>query len=279
MKLVETSFTRFADLLQKRTGVVLPPEKAYLLESRLASVIKRAGAASLDELAVALARGTDEALANEVVDALLNNETFFFRDNAPFEMIRAAVLPALREARAATKRIRIWCAAASTGQEPYSIAMTLAANAAAWVDWNIEIVATDVSRRALARAETGIYSQFEVQRGLPIQQLIRHFDQDGDQWRLAADIRRRVRFRQVNLCDPFSHLGTFDVVLCRNVLMYFDLATKSDILTRLRRQMPDDGWLLLGAAETVLGLPVDFQPDWVNRGLYRVGTAERRVAV
>ena len=277
MSLSDATFACFARLLKRRAGILLPPEKAYLLESRLAPVAKRAGMPDLNALAGAVARG-DAGLAVEVVEAMLNNETLFFRDGVPFELLRTAVLPALRQARAKTRRIRIWCAAASTGQEPYSIAMLLASDAAAWAGWTVEIVATDLSQRALARAEAGLYTHFEVQRGLPIHSLIRNFDNEGDQWRISRDIRRRVRFRPVNLCVPFAHLGAFDVVLCRNVLMYLDPATKSDILSRLRRQMPDDGYLLLGAAETMLGLAVDFRPDWVNRGLYLVGEGEPRRA-
>jgi len=274
----EGSFGLFAELLRSRTGIGLAREKSYLLESRLAPVARRAGFASIDELAAALIGRPDDGLATEVVEAMLNNETFFFRDAVPFDLLKNVVLPALRSARAATRRIRIWCAAASTGQEPYSIAMMLAADEAAWAGWNVEILATDVSRRALARAEAGLYTQFEVQRGLPIQLLIKHFEQEGDQWRLNPAVRRRVRFRQVNLCHGFAQLGSFDVVLCRNVLMYLGPASKTDILSRIRRVMPDDGYLLLGAAETVLGLSVDFRPDWVNRGLYRVGEGATRVA-
>jgi chemotaxis protein methyltransferase CheR len=276
MSVSDGAFGLFAELLRSRAGMVLPREKAYLLESRLLPVARQAGLGSVDELAAALLRAVDDGLTNDVVEAMLNNETFFFRDNVPFDLLKATVLPALREARRATRTIRIWCAAASTGQEPYSIAMMLAADEAAWAGWNVEIVATDLSRRALARAESGLYSQFEVQRGLPIQLLIRHFEQEGDLWRLNPDVRRRVGFRHLNLCQSFAHLGTFDVVLCRNVLMYLDAKTKSDILARLRRQMSPDGYLILGAAETVLGLSVDLRPDWVNRGLYLVGADERR---
>ena len=277
MSLGDAAFNRFAELLKRRAGIVLAREKAYLLESRLAPLARRAGFATIEALAAALGP-RDDGLAVEVVEAMLNNETFFFRDGVPFDLLRTAVLPALRQARAATRRLRIWCAAASTGQEPYSIAMLLAADAAAWAGWTVEIVGTDLSQRALARAEAGLYTQFEVQRGLPIQSLIKHFDKDGDQWQISRELRRSVRFRQVNLCDSFAHLGSFDVVLCRNVLMYLDPATKSDILNRMRRQMPDDGYLLLGAAETVLGLSVDFRPDWVNRGLYLVGEGDMRRA-
>lgn len=277
MSLGDAAFNRFAELLKRRAGIVLAREKAYLLESRLAPLARRAGFANIEALAAALGP-RDDGLAVEVVEAMLNNETFFFRDGVPFDLLRTAVLPALRQVRAATRRIRIWCAAASTGQEPYSIAMLLAADQAAWAGWTVEIVATDLSQRALARAEAGLYTQFEVQRGLPIQALIKHFDKEDDQWRISRELRRSVRFRRANLCESFAHLGSFDVVLCRNVLMYLDPTTKSDILTRMRRQMPDDGYLLLGAAETVLGLSVDFRPDWVNRGLYLVGEADMRRA-
>lgn len=274
MSVGDGSFAIFAALLKHRAGIVLPREKAYLLDSRLGPVARRAGLPDIEALAMTVARRADDALATEVVEAMLNNETFFFRDGAPFDLLRTVVLPALREARAATRRLRIWCAAASTGQEPYSLAMMFAGDEAAWAGWNVEIVGTDLSARALARAEDGLYTQFEVQRGLPIQMLIKHFDKDGEQWRLNREIRRRVRFRQANLCEPFAQLGRFDIVLCRNVLMYLDAGAKTDILGRMRRQMPDDGYLLLGAAETVLGLAVDFRPDWVNRGLYLAGAAE-----
>ena len=278
MSLGDAAFNRFADLLKRRAGIVLAREKAYLLESRLAPLVRRAGLANIEALAAALGP-RDDGLAVEVVEAMLNNETFFFRDGVPFDLLRTEVLPALRRARSATRRIRIWCAAASTGQEPYSIAMLLAADPVAWEGWTVEIVATDLSQRALARAEAGLYTQFEVQRGLPIQALIKHFEKEGSQWRINPAVRRRVRFRAVNLCQPFTQLGMFDVVFCRNVLMYLDPATKSDILTRMRRQMPGDGYLLLGAAETVLGLSVDFRPDWVNRGLYLAGEGEARRVV
>lgn len=278
MTIADGTFRVLAGLLKSRTGVVLGREKSYFLESRLLPLAARAGAWSIDALAAALARADSGRLAAETVEAMLNNETFFYRDNAPFELLRTSVLPALRQSRSASRRLRIWCAAASTGQEPYSLAMMLAADEAAWEGWNVEIVATDVSRRALVRAEAGLYSQFEVQRGLPIQALVRHFDKEGEQWRLSRDIRRRVLFRQVNLCDSFAHLGTFDIILCRNVLMYFDAASKIDVLARMRRSIADDGSLLLGAAETVIGLGVDFQPDWVNRGLYRAAAADVRRA-
>jgi chemotaxis protein methyltransferase CheR len=268
------AFHLLAGLLKSRSGVLLGREKAHFLESRLLPVAVRAGLPDVDALAVALARPGSEALATETVEAMLNHETYFYRDSAPFELLRRSVLPALRAARQATRHLRIWCAAASTGQEPYSIAMMLAADEDAWAGWQVEIVATDLSGRAIERAEAGRYSQFEVQRGLPIRLLVRHFEKEGAQWQLSRDIRRRVRFRRANLARPFADLGRFDIVLCRNVLMYFDGAARADILSRIRTMMPTDGCLLLGAAETVLGLGVDFRPDWVNRGLYRVGATD-----
>lgn len=274
MSIGEGAFRILASLLKSRSGVVLGREKAHFLESRLLPVATRARLPDVDALAAALARPGQEGLAVEAVEAMLNNETYFYRDAAPFDLLRSSVLPDLRRAREATRHLRIWCAAASSGQEPYSIAMMLATDEAAWAGWSVEIVATDLSRQALDRAEAGLYSQFEVQRGLPIQSLVRHFEKEGAQWRLNRDIRRRVRFRQVNLNDSFAQLGSFDVILCRNVLMYFEAAAKADILARMRTMMPADGCLLLGAAETVLGLDVDFRPDWVNRGLYRVGALD-----
>ncbi len=274
MSIGDGAFHLLAGLLKSRSGVLLGREKAHFLESRLLPVAVRAGLPDVDALAVALARPGSEALATETVEAMLNHETYFYRDSAPFELLRRSVLPALRAARQATRHLRIWCAAASTGQEPYSIAMMLAADEDAWAGWQVEIVATDLSGRAIERAEAGRYSQFEVQRGLPIRLLVRHFEKEGAQWQLSRDIRRRVRFRRANLARPFADLGRFDIVLCRNVLMYFDGAARADILSRIRTMMPTDGCLLLGAAETVLGLGVDFRPDWVNRGLYRVGATD-----
>jgi chemotaxis protein methyltransferase CheR len=211
-------------------------------------------------------------LATEVVEAMTTNETFFFRDKLPFEHFRDTVLPALIEARAREKRIRIWCAACSTGQEPYSLAMALKSNTdglgAKLAGFRIDIVGTDISGDVLERAKSGIYSQFEVQRGLPIHQLVKFFSQTGEAWQIAAEIRAMVQFRTLNLLKDFSALGTFDIVFCRNVLIYFDQQTKIGVLNRLARQIPVDGFLSLGAAETVVGLTDAFKPMTDRRGLY-----------
>jgi len=211
-----------------------------------------------------------------VVEAMTTNETFFFRDKIPFEHFREAILPALLVARAREKRMRIWCAAASTGQEPYSLAMILREFAAALSGWRVDLLATDLAGEVLEKGKAGIYSQFEVQRGLPIQQLVQNFTQVGEQWQISPALRGMVQFRTLNLLNDFSALGAFDLVFCRNVLIYFDQESKTAVLNRLARQIPVDGYLVLGAAETVVGLTEAFRPVPDRRGLYApVGEAAR----
>jgi len=262
-------------LLRERSGLVLSADKQYLVESRLLPVARRAGLAGLTELVAELRKGPKlEQLVVEVVEAMTTNETFFFRDKAPFEQFRNAVMPELLATRA-SKRIRVWCAAASTGQEPYSLAMSLKELGNAVSGWRIEIVATDLSNDVLDKARAGIYSQFEVQRGLPIQMLVKYFSQIGDTWQIAPDIRAMVTFRPLNLLADFAHLGTFDVVFCRNVLIYFDQQTKIGVLDRLARITDRNGYLALGAAETVVGLTDSFKPVPDKRGLYAPNGAPR----
>jgi chemotaxis protein methyltransferase CheR len=205
----------------------------------------------------------------QVVEAMTTNETFFFRDKVPFDHFRELIVPELLKARASRKAIRIWCAAGSTGQEPYSLAMCLKEMAAALAGWRVEILATDLSQEVLEKSRSGRYSQFEVQRGLPIQLLVKYFKQSGEFWQINADIRAMVQHRQINLLHDFSQLGTFDVIFCRNVLIYFDQDTKINIFNRLAKAMEPDGFLVLGAAETVVGLTDAFQPHAERRGLYR----------
>jgi chemotaxis protein methyltransferase CheR len=208
-----------------------------------------------------------------VVEAMTTNETFFFRDKIPFDHLKETVLPGLIQARAARRSIRIWCAASSTGQEPYSIAMILKEMGAALSGWRTEIVATDLSMGVLEKSITGLFSQFEVQRGLPIQMLVKYFTQQGELWQLNADIRAMVQHRQLNLLQDFSHLGTFDVIFCRNVLIYFDQDTKIGIFDRLAKMLEADGVLALGAAESVVGISDAFKPYPERRGLYRPNSA------
>jgi chemotaxis protein methyltransferase CheR len=267
-------------ILKERSGLDLSADKQYLVESRLIPLARRVGLPGIAELVQKIKAG-NEALTSDVVEAMTTNETFFFRDKIPFDHLREAILPALVKARASRRALRIWCAASSTGQEPYSIAMCVK-EFAALAGWRVEIVATDLSQAVLEKSKAGIFSQFEVQRGLPIQMLVKYFTQTGELWQLKADIRAMVQHRQLNLLQDFSHLGTFDVVFCRNVLIYFDQDAKVGIFDRLARMLEPDGVLALGAAESVVGISDAFKPYPERRGLYcpnPVRTARAGVAM
>jgi chemotaxis protein methyltransferase CheR len=255
-------------LLKERSGLVLSGDKEYLVESRLLPVARKMGLASLTELVAKLRAAGAERLIVDVVEAMTTNESFFYRDKIPFDHFRDGVMPSLIKARAGQRRIRIWCAAASTGQEPYSLAMIIRDMAAQLAGWRVEILGTDLSLEVLEKAKAGVYSQFEVQRGLPIQQLVKYFAQNGETWQIAPEIRAMVQYRPLNLLSDFTHLGKFDVIFCRNVLIYFDQATKVGVLERCARILEPDGFLVLGAAETVVGLTEAFKPSADRRGLY-----------
>ena len=265
--------------LKQRSGLVLSADKQYLVESRLLPVARKAGLGSLGELVATLKRGNSEALMVAVVEAMMTNESFFFRDKTPFENFRSAVMPALIAARQHSRTIRIWCAAAAAGQEPYSLVMSLKEMGRKIEGWRIEVIATDLSNDVLEKARQGIYSQFEVQRGLPIQLLIKYFSQVGDVWQIAPEIRAMVKYRQFNLLSDFYHLGAFDLIFCRNVLIYFDQETKIGVLNRLREVIAGDGYLVLGAAETVVGLTDRFRTVADLRGLYVPNPASARTPV
>ncbi|HZL39257.1 MAG TPA: protein-glutamate O-methyltransferase CheR [Pseudolabrys sp.] len=271
-------FDYLRQLLRQRSGLVLSAEKQYLAESRLLPVARKHGFAGLTELVTKLKAANTAPLSVDVVEAMTTNESFFFRDKVPFEHFRDTIMPALMAARAREKRLRIWCTACATGQEPYSLAMGLKSIGPALAGWRIEIIATDLSGECLDKAKAGIYSQFEVQRGLPIQLLVKFFSQVGDAWQIAPEIRAMVKFQPVNLLNDFSALGTFDLVFCRNVLIYFDQDTKIVVLNRIARQMPSDGFLVLGAAETVVGLTDAFKPMNDKRGLYVPNTPAAKPA-
>jgi chemotaxis protein methyltransferase CheR len=254
-------------LLKGQSGLALAGDKQYLVESRLLPLARKVGIASLAELVAKIKDGGDR-LAVEVVHAMTTNESFFFRDKIPFDHFRDTIMPALLEARAAERRIRIWCAAASTGQEPYSLAICLKELKEQLAGWRVEILGTDLSTAVLEKAKAGVFTQFEVQRGLPIQMLMKHFAQVGEMWQIAAEIRAMVQFRPLNLLSDFAYLGPFDLVFCRNVLIYFDQDTKVDVLARIARVTAPHGYLVLGAAETVVGLTDLFKPVPERRGLY-----------
>jgi chemotaxis protein methyltransferase CheR len=255
-------------LLKDHSGLDLSADKQYLIESRLLPLSRKCGVQGIGELVQKMKGGSSTIIA-QVVEAMTTNETFFFRDKVPFEHFRDTIMPDMLKARANRKSIRIWCAAGSTGQEPYSLAMSLKEMGAALAGWRVEIIATDLSTEVLEKSKSGVYSQFEVQRGLPIQLLVKYFKQNGEFWQISPELRAMVQHRQLNLLHDFSQLGVFDVIFCRNVLIYFDQDTKINIFGRLARGMEGDGFLVLGAAETVVGLTDVFKPFPEKRGLYR----------
>ena len=263
-----TDYEYLRKLLKDRSGLVLSAEKQYLVESRLLPLARKASLSGISELVGKMKSGNDR-LVVDVVEAMTTNETFFFRDKVPFDHFRETIMPAMIKARGTRRALRIWCAASSTGQEPYSLAMILK-EMPALAGWRFDIIATDLSQEVLEKAKAGIFSQFEVQRGLPIQMLVKYFKQTGDLWQLNPDIRAMVQFRQLNLLQDFAHLGTFDVIFCRNVLIYFDQETKIAIFNRLARINEADGFLVLGAAETVVGLTDVYKPMADKRGVYQL---------
>jgi chemotaxis protein methyltransferase CheR len=222
----------------------------------------------LEELVSTLRARMDNVLADEITEAMTTTESFFFRDIKPFDIFRETVLPNLLKARAQKKSFRIWCAAASSGQEPYSIAMVLKEFASQLAGWRVEIIGTDISKEMLEKAKAGLYSQFEVQRGLPVQNLVKYFKKRDDLWQIDSGLRAMVQYKEFNLLEDMKALGTFDVVFCRNVLIYFDQQTKGEVLGRMAQQMTDDAVLYLGGAETVLGISDAFKPVQGLRGIY-----------
>lgn len=261
-------YAYLSKLLNERSGLQLAGDKQYLIESRLLPVARQNKCGSIGDLVTKLKNFAEEPLRQRVTEAMTINESFFFRDKTPFDRFQDTVLPSMQKMRGTTKRLRIWCAAASTGQEPYSLAMMLKQAGSEFAGWKIEIIATDISTEVLEKAKSGLYTQFEMQRGLPIQLLLKYFKQDGDQWRISQELRDMVQYRQHNLLDDFASLGMFDVIFCRNVLIYFDSKTKQDVLSRISRSLVKDGHLLLGAAETVVGFTNLFMPMPDKRGLY-----------
>lgn len=262
-------FDYIANLVRDRSGLVLTPDKTYLVESRLGPIARKEGIPSLEELVSILRMRGDLRLIDAVVDAMTTNETFFFRDKTPFEHLENIIIPDL-VAKKRGGNIRIWCAAASTGQEPYTIAMVLDQMGHKLGGCKVEIIGTDISERCLEKAKQGIYTQFEVQRGLPVQYLMKYFKKEGENWRIADNIKSAARYRQMNLLDDFRGLGKFDIIFCRNVLIYFDIATKKRVLDRMAAQVDGAGYLLMGAAETVLGITDSFKTIPNARGLYAV---------
>ena len=267
------AFETLATLLKSKSGLTIGMDKLYLLETRLGGFVKREKLADMNALADCLRRPGSDALARDVVEAMTTNESFFFRDDKPFTHFRDHALPRLVAARPTGSTLRVWSAAASSGQEAYSLAMIVAESTAMLGGRSVEIVGTDIAREPLARAREGAYSQFEVQRGLPVQMLMRYFQKENANWRIADSIRAMARFREFNLLSDLRSLGRFDVVFCRNVLIYFDQPTKARVLDAIAGLMPPDGLLYLGGAETVLGITSRFAPLPNERGVYGVTTS------
>jgi chemotaxis protein methyltransferase CheR len=268
-------FEILSGFLRRRSGLSVTQQRSRLIESRLKPIATRRGFKDVGDLARALTQ-PDEELGREVADAMTTYDTSFFRDTMLFQALRTQLLPALAAAREAERSVRIWCAACSTGEEAYSIAMA-ADGSGELASFAVEILATDVSETAVERASAGVYTQYEVMRGLPVRMLGKYFTKDGEDWRVSRQIRDRIAFRVFNLIDSFEALGQFDIVFCRNVLIYFDQSTKTQVLARLSRVLAPDGFLVLGEAETVLGLVKSFVPVPDARGVFiRSGKAAPR---
>ena len=267
------TFDTIANLLKAKSGLSIGPDKLYLLDTRLAPILKRNRLPNLNALAERLRGPRAETVAQEVVEAMTTNESLFFRDDKPFEHFRTQALPRLHAARPRGAPLRLWSAASSSGQEAYSLAMILTDLRASLGDRRVEIVGTDIAREQLARAREGLYSQFEVQRGLPMQMLVKHFRKEAGGWRVAEAIRRMVEFREWNLLTDLRPLGRFDIVFCRNVLIYFDQPTKARVLEAIAGLLPPDGLLYLGGAETVVGITTRLAPLAGARGVYGLAGA------
>ena len=276
MQISDSSSRILAGLLEARTGQQLTMSRRWRLETALSTILRERGIATLDELITILVMGKEPSLSQSVVEALLNNETYFFRDRSPFDLLQRVALPELQQRRQNIKRLKIWSAGCSTGQETYSLAMLFVEEPEKWQGWTIDILGTDVSTSCIDRARRGIYSQFEVQRGLGIQQTIKWFEECPDGWRAVEDIRKPIRFQEHNLLEPAPHPGGFDIVLCRNVLLYLSPDKKTLAFDRIASAMAEDGWLMLGAGETVIGQTSKLGADVNARGLYRlVGDGSR----
>ncbi|WP_133366108.1 CheR family methyltransferase [Qipengyuania sediminis] len=270
MALSDASHRIIADLLASRTGQELSESRLWRVPSALSPIFRERGISNVDQLVCLLAGPGEKKLAGEVVEALLNNETYFFRDHAYFATLAHQVLPELVRARAATRRLTIWSAGCSTGQEVLSLAMMFAEQPARWSGWHIDILGTDISGKAIATAKSGRYTQFEIQRGISVAQMLNFFTEcPGGGWQAADRIRGLARYQQHNILDPVPSPGRFDLILCRNVLLYFNIATRQRVFDRMSDALAPDGWLMLGAGETVAGQTERFAPAACGSALYR----------
>jgi chemotaxis protein methyltransferase CheR len=271
MTLSQAEFAFVSQLVRREASIVLAPGKEYLVEARLIPVARAVGSASVTEFLADLQRRPNPQNQRKIIDALTTNETSWFRDREPFAALTAVVLPELVKSRATTRKIRIWSAASSSGQEAYSLAITL--QEALPPGWSYEIMGTDISTVMVKRAEAAEYSQVEVNRGLPASQLVQYFERAGAHWRITQSLRRNVSFRLMNLTTPLPAMPPFDVIFLRNVLIYFDVATKRTVLQSVSKLLRPDGWLFLGAAETTIGIDDNYERVAAGRtSAYRVRT-------
>jgi chemotaxis protein methyltransferase CheR len=272
MTLTAQEFAFISGLVRRDAAIVLEPGKEYLVEARLMPLARQAGVPTVSEYVLRAQQRPEPEVQRRIVDALTTNETSFFRDGEPFTAMTTTVLPELLGRRASARQLRVWSAACSSGQEPYTLAMQLSDNLPA--GWTYEILGTDISTEMLNRAEAGQYTQLEVNRGLPAASLVRHFERVGTHWRISSQLRRNVSFRRLNLAAPLPPLPQFDVIFLRNVLIYFDVATKRSVLQRVSAALKPDGWLFLGSAETTIGIDDRFERVVTGRtSAYRLRSA------
>jgi chemotaxis protein methyltransferase CheR len=271
------TFQYFRELVLARSAIILDLGKEYLVESRLTPVARANGFPSVDELAAVLAKADFNSMHRQAVEAMTTNETSFFRDAHPFEMLRQTIIPRIMARRAADRRLSFWCAAASTGQEPYSVAMLLRENFPELRTWRVDFLATDLSAAVLAKARSGRFTQLEANRGLPAPLLLKYFTKIGTEWQVNDDLRSMIDYRELNLIERWPSMPPIDVVFMRNVLIYFDVPTKREILRNVRSVMSPHGHLLLGGAETTMGIDDQFEREQIGRGsAYRLMSATRR---
>ncbi|GAA2696969.1 CheR family methyltransferase [Actinoplanes palleronii] len=272
MTLSQSDFSFVSNLVRKEASIVLAPGKEYLVEARLIPVARAVGAANVNEFLADLQRRPNPQFQRKIIDALTTNETSWFRDREPFSALTDVVLPELVKSRASTRKLRFWSAASSSGQEAYSLAITMQENLP--TGWNYEIQGTDISHTMVERASKGEYSQVEVNRGLPATQLVQYFERAGAHWRIIQPLRRNVSFKHMSLTAPFPPMQPFDVIFLRNVLIYFDVATKRQVLQQAAKLLRPDGWLFLGAAETTIGIDDNYERVAAGRtSAYRIRNA------
>jgi chemotaxis protein methyltransferase CheR len=277
MTLTAQEFAFISGLVRRDAAIVLEAGKEYLVEARLLPLARQSGLPSVSEFVARAQQRPEPEVHRKIVDALTTNETSFFRDGEPFKQLVDTVLPDLLVRRATTRSIKVWSAASSSGQEPYTIAMVLQDNLPP--GWSFDIVGTDISTEMLTRAEAGQYTQLEVNRGLPAPLLVKHFERNGAHWQIAQALRKHTSFRRLNLAAPFPSMGPFDIVFIRNVLIYFDVQTKRTVLQRVAGTLRPDGWLFLGSAETTIGIDDRFERVVAGRtSAYKLRTAPKTAA-